>query len=144
MQFVQIRKLIDRFAYTKALLIMNLNVNKLPFLTCIFLFLLGISINNFAQDNKFEKWHSFINIKVEEVLKVSVISANAFSEGMARVQKYSWGVGAKAYNNYGFIDEKGKLVIPAVYEDITDFELELHLVKRGERLTSKSLINKAR
>jgi hypothetical protein len=112
---------------------MILNVNKLPFLTCIILFLLGTSKNNFAQDNKFEKWHTYINIKGEEVLKISAIRANAFSEGLARVQKYSWDGGAKAYNNYGFIDEKGKLVIPAVYEDITDFEFGIAFgKKRGE------------
>jgi hypothetical protein len=70
---------------------------------------LGTSKNNFAQDNKFEKWHTYINIKRDEVLKISAIRANAFSEGLARVQKYSWDGDADTYNNYGFIDDKAKL-----------------------------------
>ena len=91
---------------------------------------MGTSKNNFAQDNKFEKWHTYINIKRDEVLKISAIRANAFSEGLARVQKYSWDGDADTYNNYGFIDDKGKLVIPAFYEDITDFEFGIAFGKK--------------
>ena len=86
-----------------------------------------------AQDNPYEKWHSYINLKGNEVLKLSAVRANAFSEGLARVQKYTWDGGANAYNNYGFIDVNGKLVIPTIFEDITDFKFGIAFgKKRGE------------
>lgn len=90
-------------------------------------------LSYYAQDNKFEKWHIYIDAKGSEVLKISAVRTNGFSDGLARVLKYSWDGGANAYNNYGFIDVQGKLVIPAIFEDITDFKFGVAFgKKRGE------------
>jgi hypothetical protein len=97
------------------------------------LFVHSVNLNPFAQDSKHEKWHYYINMKGEEALKVSAVRINSFSDGLAVVEKYFWDGGAKAYNNYGYIDEQGKLVIKHEYDKASDFKFGIASVrKRGE------------
>jgi hypothetical protein len=86
-----------------------------------------------AQDSKHEKWHYYYSMKGDEVFKVSAVRVNSFSEGMARIEKYFWDGGATAYNNYGYIDTQGKLVIKHVYDKASNFKFGIASVrKRGE------------
>jgi hypothetical protein len=106
---------------------------KIKYLILIICALCFSFVNTTAQDSKHEKWHQYINMKGEEVLKVSAVRINAFSEGMARVEKYFWDGGAQAYNNYGYIDVTGKLVIQHQYDKASDFNYGVASVrKRGE------------
>ena len=84
----------------------------------------------YGQDNRHEKWHYYINSKGEEAIKVSAVSINNFSDGMARVRKYFWDGGAKAFNNYGYIDTSGKLVINHDFESAKDFKFGVASVKK--------------
>ncbi len=104
---------------------------------------------SFSQDSKHEKWHYYANAKGEEVLKVSAVRINNFSDGMARIEKYFWDGGAKAYNNYGYIDTNGTLVIKQDFEKASDFKFGIASVKkRGEDFfyiidkSGKKIINK--
>jgi hypothetical protein len=125
---------------------------KNKFIHLKFLFCLAIIILNlpyFAQDSKHEKWHYYMNAKGEEVIKVSAIRVDHFSEGMAMVTKYYWDGGPNAYNNYGFIDTSGKLVIKHEFEDASKFKFGVAAVKkRGENhyyiidKTGKRIIDK--
>lgn len=99
----------------------------------LLVFIVHTKTDVFAQDSKHEKWHYYINSKGEEVIKVSAFRVNGFSDGMAMVTKYSWDGGPNAYNNYGYIDTTGKLVIKHEYEEASDFKFGVAYVKkRGE------------
>ena len=98
----------------------------------IIIIALAYFISAFAQDNKFEKWHYYINTKGEQVLKVSAKSVEPFSEGLARVEKYAVS-GTKAFWNYAYINTEGKFVIAAEYERASNFKDGVAFVKkRGE------------
>lgn len=119
----------------------------LKFLFCLAIMILNLPI--YAQDSKHEKWHYYINSNGDEVLKVSAVRVNNFSEGMARIEKYFWDGGAQAFNNYGFIDTTGKLVIKHEFEKVRDFKFGVASVKkRGENhyyiidKTGKRIIDK--
>jgi hypothetical protein len=99
----------------------------------ILIFLFSNKIIIYSQDSKHEKWHYYINSKGEEVIKVSAVRAYNFSEGLAAVEKYYWDGRANAYNNYGYIDTTGKLVIKHDYEKASAFKFGVAAVKkRGE------------
>ncbi len=88
----------------------------------------------YSQASKYHKKYAFINAKGEIVFDVSAKYAYSFSNGLARVGVYTI-VGNKAYYNYGFIDETGKMVIPAEYDKVYDFADGVDITwvrKRGE------------
>lgn len=97
------------------------------------LFILATALS-YGQASKYHKKYAFINTKGEIVFDVSAKYAYSFSNGLARVGVYTI-VGNKAYYNYGFIDETGKMVIPAEYDKVNDFADGLDITwvrKRGE------------
>jgi len=112
-------------------------------------FLLSWAAQAFAQDNRWEQWHYYINTKGEQALRVSAKSINPFRDGLARVEKYV-AEGGKAFWNYGYINKEGKLVIAPQYERASDFKEGVAFVKKrnetffvlinpqGERLGNKT------
>ncbi|WP_106829044.1 WG repeat-containing protein [Parabacteroides pacaensis] len=65
---------------------------------------------------------TLIDMENSKVLK-KYKSVEPFKEGFARVQSLD--------GKYGFVDAKGREVIPVVYEQVEDFNEGLALVKRG-------------
>jgi hypothetical protein len=110
------------------------NINLLPFKKVITITILYFLHQlAFSQDNKHEKWHYYADYSGKQVIKVSAKSVNNFSDGMARVEKYFWDGGAKAFFNFGYIDTTGNLVIKQDFEKASDFKFGIASVKkRGE------------
>lgn len=113
------------------------------------IFLVLWAAPTFAQDNRWEQWHYYINTKGEQALKVSAKSINPFSDGLALIEK-NVAEGGKAFWNYGYINKEGKLVIAAQYERASNFKDGVAFVKKrneaffvlintkGERLGNKT------
>lgn len=101
-------------------------------LSLVFILFLSLSASKNASAQKNKRHYAYINIKGEVVIDTDYKWADDFSEGRAQFKKVVV-VGKKAYYNYGFIDETGKEVIPAIYEKVNEFKTDVTWVKkRGE------------
>ncbi len=99
-------------------------VNKL------FSFLLVFTVlNSNSQSNKYDSKFSYINESGEKLFDIECKYAYNFSNGLARISKYTI-VGDKAYYNYGYINTKGEIVIPCLYEYAYDFNSTATFVKK--------------
>ncbi|MEM6964603.1 MAG: WG repeat-containing protein [Bacteroidota bacterium] len=72
--------------------------------------------------------YGFLNLKGELAIKPQFLEARDFSQGRAAVKlrvdnEYLW----------GFIDKKGKMIIPAIYTTATSFSEKLCAVEKDEK-----------
>lgn len=75
------------------------------------------------------KWgeYAYINKQGKVVFKIECDSAQPFSEGLAKINKY-----IKNYKS-GFINKEGKLIIPLIYDEAGSFHEGLVQVKKGHK-----------
>ena len=96
-----------------------------------------------------EEFYTCINEKGERMFSIKAKSVGAFSEGMAEVKQNVLD-GSKSHYRSGFINEKGQVVIPCIYESVYAFtygacwvkepgQSDYYLInKKGERLTTET------
>lgn len=93
---------------------------------------LSLSLWELQAQDRWEAWHYYINPKGEQALKVSAKSINAFSDGVAWIEKAHFD-GSKSFWNYALIDTKGQLILPPHYDRTYPFKEGVAVVrKRGE------------
>ncbi len=85
----------------------------------LLLFVLTVHSFVFAQ-SKPDRHFAYVNKKGEVVIDTDYKWADDFENGRAQFKKVVR-TGNKAYYNYGFIDTKGREVIPAIYEKVYQF-----------------------
>lgn len=110
---------------------------KLFSLSLIFFVVSNLS---FAQKSKYDSKFSYIDESGKVAFEINCKYAYGFSNGLANISKYTI-EGDKAYFNSGFINKKGEIVIPCIYEKVYDFNCSVTFVKkRGD--TGYQLIDK--
>lgn len=96
----------------------------------LILTLLGLVVTvALPAQSKYEKEFAAIDTTGKVLFKFYAKSAYAFENGIARVRKYVV-QGGSAYYRYGAINEKGSLVIPAVWDKLRDFKTDVTFARK--------------
>lgn len=81
--------------------------------------------------SKYEKEFAYINTKGEVAFTIYAKYAYGFQNGRAEIAKYTI-VGEKSYYRRGFIDTKGEIIVPCIYDKVKDFKTTATFVRKPD------------